>query len=143
MADEHIHPSPNGADTYEHKDANVKLIVGSTLGLIVTMVIICLVMVGIFNGLQAITTTREGHGAGVRNPNVSQVPPEPRLQPHPANELTALRQHEDEVLNSYGWVDQKAGVVRIPIDKAMDIMAQRGFPTRQEASTSNATQNSK
>ena len=35
---------------------------------------------------------------------------------------------ENEVLGSYDWVDQKNGVVRIPIDRAMDLLAQRGLP---------------
>jgi len=139
MADEPIHPSPNGSGTYEHKDADVRLIVASTLALILMMVIVCFVMVGIFNAMQTITTNRAGRVTGLRNPNVSQVPPEPRLQPHPANELTALHQHEDEILDNYGWVDQKAGVVRIPIDKAMDIMAQRGFATSGQETAGNAT----
>ena len=140
MADELVHHSNNGGGTYEHKDANVRLIVGSTLGLIVGMVILCLIVVGIFNVLQTVTTT---HVSGIRNPNVAQVPPEPRLQPHPAIELQALRQHEDDILNHYGWVDQKAGIVRIPIDRAMDIMARRGFPTKSEEAAGNATTNSK
>ncbi len=33
-------------------------------------------------------------------------------------------------LNSYGWVDRKHGVIRIPIERAMDLVAQRGLPTR-------------
>jgi hypothetical protein len=39
---------------------------------------------------------------------------------------------QDRVLASYDWVDQKNGVVRIPIDKAMDLLAQRGLPVRPE-----------
>jgi hypothetical protein len=70
------------------------------------------------------------------------MPPEPRLQPFPALELQALRQHEDDALSRYGWVDQKAGVVRIPIGKAMDIMAQRGFPTQGQTQAGNASSNS-
>ena len=35
---------------------------------------------------------------------------------------------QDKILASYDWVDQKNGVVRIPIDKAMDLLAQRGLP---------------
>jgi hypothetical protein len=138
MADETLHPSHNGGGTYEHKDADVRLIVGSTLVLIVGMVIVCLIVVGVFRALQDMTAT-PATATGLRNPNVSEVPPEPRLQPHPAEELKALRQHEDEVLNNYGWVDQKAAVVRIPIDKAMDIMAQRGFPTGGQETAGNAT----
>ena len=34
------------------------------------------------------------------------------------------------LLNSYGWVDPKAGVVRIPIDRAMDLLLQKGLPVR-------------
>jgi len=36
-------------------------------------------------------------------------------------------------LNSYDWIDQKAGTVRIPIDRAMQLLAQRGLPTRPQA----------
>ena len=36
-------------------------------------------------------------------------------------------------MHSYGWVDQQAGVVRIPIDRAMELLAQRGLPTRPQA----------
>jgi hypothetical protein len=40
---------------------------------------------------------------------------------------------EEKTLHSYGWVDQRAGVVRIPIDRAMELVAQRGLPTRPQA----------
>ena len=42
-----------------------------------------------------------------------------------------LRAHEDELLDTYGWVDKNAGVVRIPIDEAMKLTLQRGLPARQ------------
>jgi hypothetical protein len=32
------------------------------------------------------------------------------------------------VLNSYGWVDQPKGIVRIPVAQAIDILAKRGLP---------------
>lgn len=40
----------------------------------------------------------------------------------------ALRQQQSEKLNSYGWVDRSNGIVRIPIDHAMDLIASRGLP---------------
>jgi hypothetical protein len=61
-----------------------------------------------------------------------QLPPEPRLQATPVLDLRAMRAAEDQVLNSYGWVDQSKGVVRIPIDRAIDLLAQRGLPSRPE-----------
>jgi hypothetical protein len=61
----------------------------------------------------------------------AQLPPEPRLQTHPREDLRDLRAHEDEVLTSYGWVDKNTGVVRIPIEEAMKIVVERGLPARE------------
>jgi hypothetical protein len=54
--------------------------------------------------------------------------PEPRLQATPAVDLAKLRAAEDKELKSYGWIDRPAGVVRIPIERAMELIAQRGLP---------------
>ncbi len=73
-------------------------------------------------------------GAPEPPPMASELPigpPDPKLQPHPRDGLAALREAEKRDLESYGWVDQKGRVARIPIDRAMDILAERGLPTRQ------------
>lgn len=59
-------------------------------------------------------------------------PPEPRLQIAPATDLEEIRGTEDAALNSYGWVDRKAGILRIPIDRAITLLAQRGLPVRPQ-----------
>jgi len=59
-----------------------------------------------------------------------RLPPEPRLQTDPRDDLANLRRAEDEVLDGYAWVDRNAGVVRIPIEQAMKLTAERGLPTR-------------
>ncbi|MCL6508251.1 MAG: hypothetical protein K6T59_14635, partial [Bryobacteraceae bacterium] len=64
------------------------------------------------------------------NPYAEGLPPAPRLQVDPATDLENLRKAEAAVLNSYGWVDRKAGIVRIPIDRAMEVLAERGLPAR-------------
>jgi hypothetical protein len=51
------------------------------------------------------------------------VSDEPRLQPDPPRQKFDLRHQEDQMLNSYGWVDQQVRVVRIPIDRAIDLVA--------------------
>jgi hypothetical protein len=56
--------------------------------------------------------------------------PAPQLQVAPALDLAALRAREDAQLQSYGWVDRKAGTVRLPIAYAMDLLVQRGLPVR-------------
>jgi hypothetical protein len=55
----------------------------------------------------------------------SRVPPMPRLQTVPIGDLQRYRQVQNERLRSYGWVDRAAGVAHIPIERAMDLMAER------------------
>ena len=55
--------------------------------------------------------------------------PTPREQPDPLVDLETLRAREDAQLNSYGWVDRNAGVVRIPIDRAIELLT---GPTAKE-----------
>jgi hypothetical protein len=57
--------------------------------------------------------------------------PEPRLQASPPLDLKELRARDRAELNSCGWVDKKSSVVRIPIEKAMEMILQKGLPTRQ------------
>jgi hypothetical protein len=52
--------------------------------------------------------------------------------PQPLGELAALRQREDRLLHGYAWVDRQAGIVRIPIDDAIDLVASRGLPARAD-----------
>ena len=42
----------------------------------------------------------------------------------------SLYRTQNVELNSYGWVDRTNGIVRIPIDRAMDLILQRGLPTQ-------------
>jgi hypothetical protein len=63
----------------------------------------------------------------------STVFPEPRLQVTPMPDLKAVRDNEDNLLHSYAWVDPKHGLVRIPIDQAIDILAAKGLPSRPQA----------
>lgn len=58
--------------------------------------------------------------------------PEPRLQIDAHNELRQMRAAEEAALNSYGWVDKDSGRVRIPIERAMEILAKKGLPARKQ-----------
>ena len=53
----------------------------------------------------------------------NQPPPEPRLIRNEPADLHAVRQEEEASLSSYGWVDKQNGIVRIPIDRAIELMA--------------------
>jgi hypothetical protein len=54
----------------------------------------------------------------------------PKLQVHGPQDLKEWRAAEDAVLNSYAWVDPDKGIVRIPIDRAIDLLAERGLPKK-------------
>jgi protein SCO1/2 len=56
------------------------------------------------------------------------LPPEPRLQVGPPQDLAILRATERAHLEGYGWIDQEAGVVQIPVERAMELLAERGLP---------------
>ena len=64
--------------------------------------------------------------------------PEPRLQQDPAADLRAMRRSDEKAMNSYGWVDRKAGIVRIPIERAMEIVARKGLPGRDAGKKDNS-----
>ncbi len=57
--------------------------------------------------------------------------PTPNLQVNPRQDLVALNAQADKELTSYAWLDRTAGVVRLPIARAMDLVAQRGLPAQE------------
>lgn len=68
--------------------------------------------------------------------NTRTLPPAPRLQVNPAEDLKVYRSEEDVKLNTYGWVDKGAGIVHIPIERAMELSLERGFPVRKGSEAS-------
>jgi hypothetical protein len=67
---------------------------------------------------------------GLATPIVPPPPPEPRLEAEPGNQLRQFRAAEDRILNGTDWVDRQAGVARIPIDRAIDLLAANPPPAR-------------
>lgn len=61
------------------------------------------------------------------------LPPEPRLQVEAPRELKNLRGAEQEVLTTYAWVSKEAGIARIPIERAMQLVLERGLPVSKPA----------
>jgi hypothetical protein len=135
MADLHSEKHENLANpdvSHEHSDVNIRAIFGFGAGLIVVAAVIHLltfVLLSYFESRDGAKATREYPLAAEQQ---QRIPPEPRLQTNPRQDLADLRQQEQTILESYGWVDKNAGVVRIPIDAAMKLTLQRGLPARME-----------
>lgn len=69
--------------------------------------------------------------------------PAPQLEVNERTELNDVRLREENILSTYGWVDQNAGTVHIPIDRAMDLLVKQGLPVRQLDSGTQAPQQNK
>lgn len=117
---------------HEERDVTIWAIVAAGLGLLMVAVLVFVLM----RVLVAHYAAREAKLSPPANPLADtygrQLPPEPRLQAAPIGDLLQLRAAEDAALNSYGWVDRQAGTVHTPIDRAMELLAQRGLPARAE-----------
>jgi len=116
---------------HEQSDANIGAILVFGAGLIVVAVLIHLLTYVLFRYFDAREAQRVTPQYPLALAQEQRVPPEPRLQTDPRQDLADLREKEDETLHSYGWVDRNAGVVRIPIDEAIRLTLARGLPARQ------------
>jgi len=72
---------------------------------------------------------------GVGGPG-APTPAPPRLEAQSGQDFVAYRAAAEQKLRSYRWVDRAAGVVAIPIDRAMDLISERGLPARTDSSAS-------
>jgi hypothetical protein len=110
---------------YEKSDANPRPVARAAL-LIVAMVAVSAVFTAM---LFDYFTEREGLVASVE---ADFLPPQPRLQVSAGIELIELRAREAALLSTYGWVDEGAGVVRLPVERAMEMALRKGFAVRAE-----------
>ena len=112
---------------HEDRDVNAWAVGKFAIALVLLCIFCLAVLVGVFKYLE-----RTIGSPGPAPTDARNFPPQPRLQETPILDLKAMRDAEDKILGSYGWVDQSKGVVRIPIDKAIDLLAQRGLPSRPQ-----------
>lgn len=118
---------------YEKTDVQSAKVVRAAVGLLALVAVFFALMWM----LQGVLLRSEQAAQVAPHPMASTLartePPLPRLQPNPRADLLALRAEEDAVLRTYAWVDKGRGIVRVPIERAMEILAQRGVPARATA----------
>lgn len=116
---------------HEARDVNVSMVTKVGIGLVA----LCLISVALVFGLFKFFELREAakqapaEATGVQ---ATRIPPEPKLQTTEPADLKQIHASEDHILGTYGWVDRQKGVVRLPISRAMELLAQRGLPARQQ-----------
>jgi hypothetical protein len=141
MTDE-LHPAnSNGNADYERRDIGVAGVVYFLVGILVALVFTYFIVDGLYHYLDKRSEAEQAP----LNPLVTNAPadtrhiatdypqdafPNPRLETDECGQLNAIRLKEEQTLSTYDWLDKNAGTVRIPIDRAMDLIAQRGLPVR-------------
>jgi len=143
MSNEPIkHPGINGDSAFEHQDLSAKGIIYFMIGLAVAVVLIYFIAFGMYHFLDSLSKENQAPISPMVAPEAdtraathaeTQAFPEPRLE---ENERTQLRQfiaNQDRTLATYNWIDKDKGIVQIPIDRAMDLIVQRGLPVRPPA----------
>jgi hypothetical protein len=115
---------------YEKRDVNARGILYFVIVLFLLLVASLVSMRSLFGYFSA---TQPLGPAASPFTTVRALPPEPRLQIQPVEDLNRVRQGQEDLLDSYGWVDRAGGGVHIPIGRAMELVIERGLPERQSA----------
>ncbi len=161
MTDETNHANPTGNGGYERQDIGAAGVLYFLLGLAVAGLLVFFIVDGLYHFLDK---RSEAEQAPV-NPLVTNAPadtrhipkeyktdsdstnyekyleknfPAPQLETDERIQLNKVRLREENTLSTYDYIDKNAGTVRIPIDRAMDLIAQRGLPVRQQAGSAAA-----
>ena len=151
---EHHYPEPIPSDGYEKLDAHPATVVKFLAWLIIGTV---LVLIGMWALLAAYKKMPLPHSDSERHPmaEARQVPIAPQLEamkgPHVDKDGVMLsedggpyfntkmfgdwKRQWDEDMSSYGWIDRSAHIVRVPIQRAMEMKISKGFPTASKPGT--------
>jgi hypothetical protein len=135
----------HGHERFERQDLSAQGVFAFLISLAVGGVLVYFVVWGLYRFMDSHQRSHQPQ----QSPLVQQVEtdtrivspgeitkfPQPRLERNERVEIKDFRLKEEQTLNSYGWVDEKAGVVRIPIERAMQLLAKRGLPTTPKAGT--------
>ena len=126
----------NESVAYERKDVNAWAILWIGVAMIVAAVVIHTAVWWLFDAFDRREALKGRPPATLVQAQRPAVP-EPRLQTDAPADLNVMRETEKNELESYGWIDQQKGVVRIPVERAMELLVQRGLPKTQPTANAN------
>jgi len=112
---------------HERKDVDVPSLLTIAVLLFFSCAIIFLVVWGMMHYFKLHEPARTA-GQAILPVTSSEEFPKPRLQIKGALDLANLRAAEEADLESYAWIDRNSGTVHIPIDRAMQLLLERGLP---------------
>src|SRR5688572_14717589 len=113
---------------HEESDVSIRGIVRFGVGLAVAAIAIHVAIWGVFRFLESREEKKDRPIPPLVAAGLARTPPGPRLEPDPVAARRRAQARENAALTSYAWVDRGSGVVRIPIERAMDLLVERGLP---------------
>lgn len=137
---EHAHdnlPPPDASAGHERSDADIGPLLWAGATLVGVAVVVHVVLIGvmwIFERDERRTDPSVSPVAAVQVPTAPMLQPTIEFHPTlPAQDMKALRARNAELLASYDWVDREKGIVRIPINAAMEklLRQSQGATTRE------------
>jgi hypothetical protein len=145
-------PNPansNGNGGYERSDLRARGILYFLGGLAASVLLVYFIVGGLYSFLDKRSEKEQAPVSQLVNnaptdtrhipPNYEEKAfPAPRLENDERGQLNDIRLKEEQTLSTYDYIDQKAGTVRIPIERAMDLVAQRGLPVRSQSAATAA-----
>ena len=138
MSEEGKHPQMNPELEFEHQDLRPRAVYAFLIGLALMGILVFFLVWGLYDVIDAYherhqpppnPLVKSEADPRIVGPETIESFPQPRLERNERREINDFRLHEEQTLYTYGWVDRDAGLVRIPIDRAMELVAQRGLPT--------------
>lgn len=121
-----MNSEPQLPNDHETKDVDPwgLFLIGTAICLMATLVL--LACWGIVRALN--TKSKATEQAAPPRASKENAFPQPRLETEPSADLSRFNLQESQELNSYGWIDRRAGIVRIPIAEAMSKLLAQGLP---------------
>jgi hypothetical protein len=135
-------------DGFEHEDMSPSGAFYFFAGLALLGLFIYLIMFGMYRFLGRYESAHQPPLSPMATPQPdtrtvtredTQTFPQPRLEENERTELGPFIEDQDRKLATYDWVDKNKGTVRIPIDRAMELIVERGLPVRPQGSTAAQT----
>lgn len=110
------------------REIGVRAIVQFGVWLTVTVIVVLILVYGMYRRFQKEEVARDVPPSPLVDRTQRRLPPEPRLQVTPERDLQAYRQEQERQLASYGWVDEKLGIAHVPVERAIEMLLERGAP---------------
>ena len=145
MTDQPTPNQPINHDGFEQEDLSSRSALYFLAGLVLVCLVVYLIVFGMYRFLDSYATAHQPPMSPMVTPEAdtravtpenAETFPQPRLEENERTQFRSFIEDQDQKLATYDWLDKDKGTVRIPIDRAMELIEQRGLPVHAESASS-------